>query len=102
MDSRSPTVIALAVGLSGPPALVALTRLAFHAAPPLGVSIALQAVYCSIAGFVIWTILRKERLPLASIGLRAPRWSTLAGGAALWLVSLLLLPLALRPLRAWV
>ncbi|MFL5561071.1 MAG: CPBP family intramembrane glutamic endopeptidase [Gemmatimonadaceae bacterium] len=68
-------------------------------APALGVSIVLQLLYCGLAGFVLWTVVRKERLPLASIGLRRPRWSTLLVAGLLWLVSLHLLPFLTVPLR---
>ena len=95
---QTSTVIALVVALAGPPALVLSARRLFGDAPSFGIAIALQMVYCGLASFVLWTVLRKERLPLASIGLRRPRWSTLLVAGLLWLVSLRLLPLLTGPL----
>ena len=93
------TIAALAVALGGPPALVLLSKAWFGDAPSLGIAVALQVVYCGLAAFVIWIVLTKEKLPLTSIGLRRPRWSTFVMALALWIVSLNLLPWALRPLR---
>lgn len=87
------------VALAGPPALVLVGNWWFGERPPLGAAIALQIVYCAIGGFIVWTVLRKERLPLASIGLHAPRWSTIFVAALLWLVALQLLPILTVPLR---
>ena len=92
------TVIALVVALSGPAVLVWGAKRLFGDAPTFGISIALQLLYFGIAGFVLWIVLRKERLPLASIGLRRPRWSTLLIAGLLWLISLQLLPLLTGPL----
>src|SRR5471032_3157020 len=99
LTRQTSTVIALVTALSGPPALVLGAKWLFGDAPTFGISIALQLLYGGVAGFVLWTVLRKEQLPLASIGLRRPRWSTLLIAGLLWLISLRLLPLLTVPLR---
>lgn len=96
-----PTFVALVAALGGPPLLVIGTRWFFDGSPPFAVSVVLQLVYCGFAVFVLWTVLERERRPLASIGLRKPRWSTLAAGAGLWLISFALLPVVMRPVYEW-
>jgi membrane protease YdiL (CAAX protease family) len=47
---------------------------------------------------VVLIVVRFERLPLRSIGLRRPDWSTLATATLLFLVGFLLMPLVTNPL----
>jgi hypothetical protein len=58
---------------------------------------ALQWVFCGIAIFIVLLVTRFERLPLASIGLRRPGWSTLVTAATLFLTGLLVHALVIGP-----
>jgi membrane protease YdiL (CAAX protease family) len=95
------TVITLMVAIAGPPALVLLARSFFGGPSSLGIALALQFVYGGFAVLVLWTVRRKEQLPLSSIGIRVPRWSTLITGVGLWLVVFVVLPPLMRPLYEW-
>jgi membrane protease YdiL (CAAX protease family) len=95
------TVSALVVALGGPPLFALASQRLVGDAPSLPLLIALQIGYCGIAAVVVWVVLRKERLPLASIGLHTPRWSTLIVAGLLWFAGLRLLPLVTGPLRDW-
>ena len=93
-----PTAVGLLVALGGPPALVAISLRVFGDSPTLGVETMLQLVLCGLAAFVGFVVLRLERLPLRSIGLRRPSWSTLVTALLLTAVGFVLLPLATAPL----
>lgn len=93
-----PTRVALLVALGGPPLFVLLSDRLFGKSPSLGVQILLPVLYCGLAGFVIWIVIRTEGLPLRSIGLRRPDWSTLVLGVLVWVAALYLLPLITEPL----
>lgn len=93
-----PTVAGLAVALGGPPALVAASRHLLGAAPPLGEEVLLQLIFCGLAALIIFIVLRLERLPLDSIGLRRPGWPTLWVALLLTFAGFILWPLLMAPL----
>ena len=74
--SRS-TVVGLLVALAGPPALVTVSRRIFGDTPTIGVQAFLQLVFCGLAVVVVLVVLRGERMPLRSIGVRRPDSSTI-------------------------
>jgi membrane protease YdiL (CAAX protease family) len=92
-----PTAAALFVALAGPSVFVIVSDAIFGEFPRLAIQIALQVLYCGLPAFVLWVVIRHERLPLGSIGLRRPGWSTFVWGIALW-AALYLLPLVTTPL----
>jgi membrane protease YdiL (CAAX protease family) len=97
-----PTAVGLAVALGGPAVLAAVSPSLVGGKPNLGPQIFLQLVFCGLAVFVVAIVLRFERLPLRSIGLRQPGWSTVVTAILLFLVGFFLLPLVTNPLvKAW-
>lgn len=95
---RLPTVVALLAALAGPPLFVVVPDLLFGKSPSLGIQAVLQILYCGLAACVVCVVVRFERLPLRSIGVRRPDWSTLASGVLLWVAALYVLPLLTAPL----
>lgn len=81
------TAAGLLIALGGPPVFVAISERLFGELPSLGVQVTLQLLYCAMAAFLLWFVLRVERLPLKSIGLRGPTWLTVASGIGLLLVA---------------
>jgi uncharacterized protein len=81
------TLIGLFVALLGAPIFVIASERLFGASPPLAIQVPLQLLYCGMGAFLVWFVLRVEKLPLASIGLRKPTWLTLVSGIGLLLVS---------------
>jgi membrane protease YdiL (CAAX protease family) len=92
------TAGALLVAVAGPPLLIVLERRLFGDLPPVAAQLVLQLVFCSLAGVVVFVVIHVERLPLSSIGLRQPGWSTIVSGVLLALATLYLLPLMTVPL----
>jgi uncharacterized protein len=92
------TSLALLAALAGPPLFVIIPDKFFGPFPGLAVLLALQVLYIALAVFVLWVVLREERLPLESIGLRGPSWVTLVSGVLLWLAVSYLLPIVTTPL----
>jgi membrane protease YdiL (CAAX protease family) len=80
------SAVGLLIALAGPPIFVAFSERLFGELPGLGVQVALQLLYCGMAAFLLWFVLRVERLPLKSIGLRRPTWLTVVSGIGLLLV----------------
>jgi membrane protease YdiL (CAAX protease family) len=78
-----PTVVGLAVAIGGPPALAAWGERILGDSALMSTRIAGQAALCAFAGVVLAIVVGWERMPLASIGLRAPDWKTAASGIAL-------------------
>ena len=108
MDNRPrsplswPTVVGLVVALGGPAALAAISPRVVGDSPNLGPQILLQSVFCGLAVFVVVLVLRYERLPLRSIGLRRPDRATVVTALLLFLVGFILLPLVIAPLvKVW-
>ena len=99
--SRAPklaTAIALLLALAGPPLFVVVSDRVFGESPSLVTQVVLQFLYCGLAAAVVWIVLCGERLPLRSIGLRRPDWSTLVTAVALCAVGFYVLPLMTTPL----
>src|SRR5918911_1047388 len=71
----------LLAALAGPPAFVVVADRLVGAAPSLGVQVVSQLIYCAMAGAVVWGVVRFERLPLRSIGVRRPDWTTVLSAA---------------------
>jgi membrane protease YdiL (CAAX protease family) len=94
----SATLATLLLAMAGPPTLVVVSRRAFGESPALIVQFVLHLVFCAIAAAVVLVVVRVERQPLSSIGLRRPGWSTLVFGSLVALVTLVVLPWATRPL----
>lgn len=98
-EQRLVAGLGLLVAFGGP---VAIAAAASQASSDLGIQVVLQALFCSLALIIVAIVLRLERLPLRSIGLRKPTWSTLATAALLFAVGLVAEPLVIGPLvRAW-
>jgi membrane protease YdiL (CAAX protease family) len=76
----------LLIALAGPPVFVVISKGLFGEMPSLGIQVTLQLLYCGMAAFLLWFVLRVERLPLKSIGLRRPTWLTIVSGIGLLLV----------------
>jgi membrane protease YdiL (CAAX protease family) len=92
------TSLTLLVALAGPVLFVMLSDRLFGESPSLGIQVVLHLLFCGLAGLIIWVVIRLERLPLRSIGVRRPDWATFVSGVLLWLVTLFLLPLITAPL----
>jgi membrane protease YdiL (CAAX protease family) len=87
----------LLIALGGPSLFVFASDLAFGRSPRLAVQVVLQLLYCTLPLLIGWIVIRHERLPLRSIGLRRPHWSTVLWGLLLW-GAIALLPLISAPL----
>jgi len=98
VTARFPTVAALIVALAGPPLFVVVPDRLSGESPGLGIQVALQLLYCGLAAFIVWFVLRVEHLPLRSIGFRRPSWSAVLGAVLVALAALYLLPIVTTPL----
>ena len=81
------SAVGLLVALAGAPLFVVVSEGLFGESPTIAVQLALQFLYCGMAAFLLWFVLRVERLPLTSIGLRRPTWLTVVSGLGLLVVS---------------
>ena len=86
------TIAALLLAIAGPPLLAVIAKRISGASPGISVQMILQLVLCAFAGIIL-VVIRGERLPLSSIGLRSVTWSTVVSGFLLALVTLYALPL---------
>jgi CAAX protease family protein len=75
---RRATIATLLLALFGPPLLAMVGRRMLGDTPRVAQALPLDLALWAILGVVLWVVVRVERQPLASIGLRRPRWSTLA------------------------
>lgn len=98
MKTRFPTVAPLIVALAGPPLFVVVPNRLFRESPAIGIQLLLQLLYCGLAGFIVWFVRRVEHLPLQSIGVRRPSWSTVAWAVWVAVVALYVLPIVTTPL----
>src|SRR5713101_2901653 len=87
------TMVALLLAIAGPPLLAVIAKRTLGASPSISVQIVLQLVLCAFAGIILFIVIRGERLPLSSIGLRPMTWSTVVSGFLLALVTRYALPL---------
>ena len=97
MPLRLWTTIGLVASLAGPPLFVVVPDRLFGRFPGLGILIVLQLLYVGLAAFVVWIVLRRERLSLRSIGVRPLGWSTLVSATLLTIV-LAVMPIVTAPL----
>ena len=95
--TRLATICGLLIALGGPPLFVVASERLFGASPRLAVLVILQLLYCLLPILIVWITVRVERLPLRSIGLRRPGWSSLMWGLTLW-GAIQLLPIVSGPL----
>ena len=93
------TPVGLLVALFGAPIFVVVSERLFGESPPLGIQVPLQLLYCGMAAFLIWFVLRVEKLPLTSIGLRKPTWLTVVSGLGLLLVASYVVAPLTKPLQ---
>ena len=91
--------IGLLIALAGAPLFVVISEWLFGESPSISVQVALQFLYCGMAAFLLWFVLRVERLPLTSIGLRRPTWLTVVSGLGLLAVSSYVLAPLVAPLQ---
>lgn len=94
---RLTTSLAVAVALVGPPLFVVVPNWLFGRDPTLAIQIVVHTLYCGLAALVLWVVIRRERLPLESIGIRRPNWPTLISAIVLWGTTRALLPLISEP-----
>lgn len=80
------TAVGLFIALAGPALFVSISEGLFGEFPSLGIQVVLQLLYCGMAALLLWIVLRAERLPLKSIGIRKPTWLTVVSGIGLLLV----------------
>ena len=93
------TAIGLTIALAGAPLFVVVSEWLFGESPAIAIQVALQFLYCGMAAVLLWIVLRGERLPLTSIGLKRPTWLTVVSGIGLLLVSTYVLAPLLAPLQ---
>ena len=95
--SRTATAVGLALALGGPPVIAAWSG-TYGAAASLGIQLALQLLFSTLAVVVLLVVSRWEQLPLTSIGLRRPDVMTVAVAVTILLLAYYVLPLLTRPL----
>jgi uncharacterized protein len=93
-----PTTVGLLVALGVPPVLVLTSRRVLGDAPTIGAQIVLQMILCACAAFVMVVVVRWERLPLRSIGLRRLSWRTFTTALLVTTIGFLLQALVTAPL----
>ena len=91
------TICGLLIALGGPSLFVVASDRLVGESPRLSIQIAVQLLYCTLPLLIAWIVVRHERLPLRSIGLRRPDGSTVVWGLLLW-GAISLLPLLTEPL----
>ena len=91
------TAAGLFIALLGPPLFVVIPDWLAPEPRSLAANVVIQALYCSLVPLIVWIVLRGERLPLDSIGLRRPDRSTIVSGLLLWAL-LFLLSMVTQPL----
>ena len=89
----------LLVALLGAPIFVIVTAWLFGDSPAIAVQVLLQIAYCGMAAFLVWFVLRVEKLPLTSIGLRKPTWLTVVSGLGVLLVATYVIAPLTAPLQ---
>ena len=90
-----PTILGLLVVLCGPPAMASLGR---RLSDDMVTQLALHLAFCALALFIVFLVVRFEHLPLTSIGLRTPDWSTLVTAVCLFVAGILMQVLVIGPL----
>src|SRR4051794_5125198 len=97
-----PTAAGLLVTLCGPAAIAAMSPLVLGDSTNVVALVSLQLAFCGLAVLVLLLVRFGERLPLSSIGLKRPSWSTAVTALLLFLVGFWLLPIVTDPMvKAW-
>lgn len=91
--------LGLLIALAGAPLFVVISEWLFGEFPSIGIQVVLQVLYCGMAAFLLWFVLRVERLPLTSIGLKRPTWLTVVSGIGLLVVSSYVVAPLVAPLQ---
>ena len=94
---RLTTSLSLVAALVGPPLFVVVTNWLFGRSPALAIQVVLHILFCGLAALIVWVVMRREHLPLESIGVRRPNWSTLISAIVLWGLTMVLTPLISQP-----
>jgi uncharacterized protein len=87
---RPITAAGLFVALLGPPLFVVIPGWLAPEPRSLPANLVIQALYCGLVALIVWIVVRGERLPLKSIGLRRPDRNTVVSAVSLWALVLLL------------
>jgi membrane protease YdiL (CAAX protease family) len=91
--------VGLLIALGGAPLFVLISEWLFGRSPTIAIQITLQLLYCAMAAFLLWFVMRVERLSLTSIGLRRPTWLTAVSALGLLAVSSYVLAPLMAPLQ---
>src|SRR6185436_1521087 len=83
MPGRAATSLGLLLALLGPILIALVGEPMNHVLSPLTASLVGELALVAVVAGVLLIVLRWERQPLSSIGLRPPRWQSLAWGLAL-------------------
>src|SRR5437762_1253464 len=92
-----PTIAALVIALGGPPLLTIVAGRMLGDYPSLTMRLLCQLVLWAFLALILFVVIRMERIPLASIGLRSPGWLTIVSAVLLALGVLYLL----SPITSW-
>jgi membrane protease YdiL (CAAX protease family) len=93
------SAVGLLIALAGAPLFAVVSEWLFGESPAIGIQVTLQVLYCGMAAFLLWFVVRIERLPLTSIGLRRPTWLTVVSGIGLLAVISFVLTIVTTPLQ---
>jgi len=93
-----PTIAALGIALGGPPLLAIVAGRMLSDFPSVAMQAVGQLVLWIFLALVLFVVVRMERLPLASIGLKSPGWLTIVSALLLVLGVLFLL----SPVTNWI
>ncbi|HZM85241.1 MAG TPA: CPBP family intramembrane glutamic endopeptidase [Blastocatellia bacterium] len=97
-----PTALGLLVALGGPEVVAAISLYVGRDEPNIGLQVFLQVLFCGLGVFIVLLVRRGEHLPLSSIGLKRPGWSTAVTALLLFLAGFWLLPIVTNPMvKAW-
>jgi CAAX protease family protein len=91
------TSLTIVTALVGPPLFVVISNWLFGRSPTLGIQVVLHILFCGLAGLILWVVIRREYLPLESIGIRWPTWSTVISGVVLWGINWVWTPVIAQP-----
>ena len=92
------TIAGLVVVFAGPELFAWVPRRLFGPSPGVPLQFLVHLLYRLLPVFIVWVVLRKERLSLRSIGLARPTWVTLLSGLLLWAAGFVILPFLTAPL----
>ncbi len=87
---RPITAAGLFVALLGPSLFAVIPGRLAPEPRSLPANLVIQALYCGLVPLILWIVVRGERLPLESIGLRRPDRDTIVSAVLLWTAVFLL------------